>query len=163
MTIRIRRAGPEDADAIAALARGLNEHEGEPTVNFTPEAVRRDGFGERPEFGVLLAEVDGEAAGYALFHDSYDTGHAARERHLCDLFVRAEFRRRGIGRALVRATARETRAAGRTHLWWTVYARNLKARSFYKAIGAREEPVVVQALTGDAFDRLASEETPGGG
>ncbi|MDP6705293.1 MAG: GNAT family N-acetyltransferase [Alphaproteobacteria bacterium] len=160
MTIRIRRAGPEDADAIAALAHGLNEHEGEPTEHFTAEAVRRDGFGDDPAFGVLLAEVGDRPAGYALFHDSYDTGHAARGRYLCDLFVSPEARRLGVGRALVGATAREAAAEGRVYLWWTAYARNLRARAFYDAIGAREEHLVVHALSGKAFDRLVQEAPP---
>lgn len=62
----VRRAERGDAAALAALGQALNVQQGDPSTNFTAEAVRRDGFGEAPRFEAWVAEVDGQTVGYAL-------------------------------------------------------------------------------------------------
>ena len=64
---------PDDAELLATLIEELNAHQREPTGHVTAEAVRRDGFGAAPEFQVLLAELDGDVVGYALYHPSWST------------------------------------------------------------------------------------------
>ena len=159
MALRIRRGTAEDCAAIAGLARELNLHEGEPVAHFTVEAVRRDGYGSEPQFAVLLAELDGVVVGYALFHDSYDTGHAGRGVYLCDLHVTAAARRKGAGRALVAAVAREAQARGRSFVWWTAMPWNADAHAFYRSLGAKEEAMLAYALTVEALDKLSAEAT----
>lgn len=154
MPLSIRRAVPADAEALEALARGLNEHEGDPVEKFTAQAIRRDLFGAAPQAVALLAELDGAPVGFAMFHDAYYNPAAARGLYLSDLFVAAEARRRGVARALMAAVAAEAKAAGRTFVWWTRKAQNDRAGAFYRTLGAVEEPVVAHALHGEAFDRL---------
>ena len=60
----VRKAGPDDAALVKQLIEELNQHQGEPTGRVTEAAVRRDAFGQVPEFTVLLAEIDGAVAGY---------------------------------------------------------------------------------------------------
>ena len=72
-------------------------------------AVLRDGFGDNPEFEVILAEGGNGAVGYALYFDSYEPTYAARGLYLADLYVDQAFRRQGIGRALLAAVAAESR------------------------------------------------------
>src|SRR5918993_1173369 len=50
---------------LVALARELRAHQGDPSGHLTPERIVGDGFGERPEFSILLAVGDGAPAGYA--------------------------------------------------------------------------------------------------
>lgn len=155
--LTIRPATETDVPAIAALARQLNEHQGDPAEHFTAKAVRRDGFGEAPQFWVLLAEWDGTPIGYALFHDAYDTCFAARGLYLCDLFVEAGARRHGAGRALVAAVAQVAKRRDKSFVWWASKAWNAEAQGFYRALGAVEEPVIAHAIHGAPFDRLATE------
>lgn len=158
----IRLARSEDAATIAALSDELNAGEGEPTGRFTADLVRKDGFGDRPEFRTLLAEAGGEALGYALFHPSYSTEHGQRGLFLYDLFVRPHARGRGIGRALIAALARLAAAEDRTFLWWCSKAGNRTAQGFYRRLGAVEEEVRAHALHGEAFALLAgSAPAPG--
>ena len=90
----VRPATPADAEAVTRLCDELNEHEGEPVGHFTPELVRRDGFGRTPpEFRIFLAVLDGEPAGYAMFHPSYSSEWGQRGVYLQDLFVRPAARR----------------------------------------------------------------------
>lgn len=152
----IRAAGPDDAELVAALIEELNVHQGEPTGHVTAEAVRRDGFGARPEFQVLLAEVDGAAAGYALFHPSWSTEVGERGFYLYDLYVREAARGRGVGRALLAAVAARARSEGRTFLWWSSKDWNREAQAFYAGLGAIEESVKAHAIFGEPFEQLAA-------
>jgi GNAT superfamily N-acetyltransferase len=109
----VRRAEPGDAQVLATLGRALNIQQGDPSTNFTAEAVRRDGFGGAPRFEAWLAEVDGLAAGYALVVPAaYETGYAKAGVYLQDVFVAPEARHRGVGRALMAAVAADARTRG---------------------------------------------------
>jgi GNAT superfamily N-acetyltransferase len=123
----------------------------------TAEAVRRDGFGEHPEFRVLLAELGGEPVGYALFHPSWSTEVGERGFYLYDLYVREAGRGCGVGRALMRALARLAKEEGRTFLWWSSKEWNKEAQAFYARLNAIEEPVRAHALFGEALQALAAE------
>lgn len=59
-------------------------------VAITEESLARDGFGQRPKFGALMAEMDGQPAGYAFFFYCYST-FRGRGLFLEDVFVRAQF------------------------------------------------------------------------
>lgn len=152
----IRLAGPADAELVAGLIEELNAHQREPTGHVTVEAVRRDGFAPQPEFQVLLAELDGVAAGYALFHPSWSTEYGERGLYLYDLFVRASARGHGVGRALMAAVAAVAKAEGRSFLWWCSKPWNWEAQAFYAGLGAIEEDIKAHAIFGEPFERLAA-------
>ena len=71
----------------------------------------RDGFGPNPKFRALIAEWDGQPAGYAVFFGYYSTW-VGPGLYLEDLFVREPFRGKGIGKALLAAVARIARGGG---------------------------------------------------
>jgi GNAT superfamily N-acetyltransferase len=154
----VRRAGPDDAEALAALGRALNAQQGDPTAYFTAEAVQRDGFGAEPRFEAWIAELDGRAVGYALVVPAaYETGYAKAGVYVQDLFVAPEARRRGVGRALMAAVAAETRRRGLEFMWWASRVWNTEAHAFFRTIATAEEPVVAFAVFGEAFAKLADE------
>lgn len=154
--LRIRTATAADAPVLATLIDELNVHQGEPTGHVTAAAIRRDGFGERPEFQVLLAELDGRPVGYALFHPTWSTEDGQRGFYLYDLYVRETGRGAGVGKALMAALARLAKADGRTFLWWSSKVWNHEAQAFYGKLGAVEEEAKSHALFGPAFEALAA-------
>src|SRR3989449_723223 len=93
----VRRARPGDAAALARMANALNRHEALNPRAFTAAIVRRDAFGRRRAFRALVAEADGRVVGYASFGIGYNTGIAARELWMHDLFVLPAWRGRGVG------------------------------------------------------------------
>jgi GNAT superfamily N-acetyltransferase len=114
----VRRAQPADAEVLATLGRALNVQQGDPSMNFTAEAVRRDGFGEVPKFEAWVAEVNGQAVGYALVVPAaYETGYAKAGVYVQDVFVAPEARQRGVGRALMAAVAADARRRGLEFVW----------------------------------------------
>jgi GNAT superfamily N-acetyltransferase len=155
--VRIRPATEADVPLIVRLIRGLAEYERLlHECEATEERVRASLFGPKPDAEVVIAEADGEAAGFALFFHNYSTFLARRGIYLEDLFVFPEFRGRGIGRALLVHLARLAveRECGR--LEWSVLDWNAPAIRFYRSLGAVPmDEWTVQRVTGDALERLA--------
>jgi GNAT superfamily N-acetyltransferase len=155
VSVVVRLAVAGDAAEIAAMADELRLHQKDPVGNLTPEVLRRDAFGAKPQIRVLIATLDGVPAGYALSHDSYDPAYAARGVYLADLYVRPRGRRRGIGRALAAAVAADARSRGRSFVWWASQRWNAEAHAFYTAIGALTDPINAHAVVFGAFELLA--------
>jgi GNAT superfamily N-acetyltransferase len=153
--IVVRPAGRADARAIAGMASALSRAEGGFPSRFTEDTYLRDGFGPNPAFRGLVAELEGEIAGYAVYYPGYDTDTATRGVYLADLFVREQARRQGIGRALVSGVAEHCRALGGRWMFWSVLRHNKAGRRFYKALAPELKDVIVCAAFGRTFDRLA--------
>lgn len=158
----IRPATKADVPLILSLIRELAAYEREPDAVETTEAdLLRDGFGPNPVIHCLIAEAEGQPAGFALYFFNYSTWRGRPGIHLEDLFVRPEFRGRGVGKALLAAVARVAveRRCGR--LQWDVLEWNQPAIDFYQSIGARfMSEWRIMRMTDDALAALAA---PGSG
>ena len=150
-----RPATEEDAAEIVRLARGLSLSDGGRPSRLTEQAFREDGFGANPAFGVLVAELNENVVGYALFFSGYDSDRATRGVYLSDLYVDTAWRRRGVGRALMKATARACHEAGGAWMFWSVLKRNREARRFYRTMAPELKDIVLCAALGPAFEKLA--------
>ena len=134
--LSIRPATINDAALLRTLIRELAEYEHElEMVTITEADLARDGFGPQPKFSALIAEWDGQPAGYALFFDVYSTWQG-RHLFLEDLFVRPEFRGRKIGKRVLAAVARIAEHNGCRGMRWEVLDWNHSAVEFYKSLGA---------------------------
>lgn len=154
--IHIRPAQPGDAPLILSLIRHLAEYEREPhAVIMTEEQLLRDGFGRQRYFECLIAEFNGRPTGFALFFPVYSTWKG-RSIHLEDLFVLPEFRKHGIGKALLRHVAALAVERGCARLQWDVLEWNKLALDFYRALGAVTlDEWRIMRVTGDALRALA--------
>ena len=135
---RIRPATPDDAATVVRLVKALAVYEKEPesVVEMTEDSFRAHGFGERPYFECLLAELDGEAVGLALYFHNYSTWAAKPGIYLEDLFVEERARGHGLGRALLEALARVAQARDCGRLDLSVLDWN-PTRDFYNRIGMK--------------------------
>lgn len=159
-SLRIRHAAPADVSLILDFIRHLAEYEREPhAVTMTEDQLVRDGFGRQRYFECLIAESDGEPAGFALFFPVYSTWKG-RSIHLEDLFVLPAFRKHGIGRALLRRVAALAVERGCARLQWDVLEWNQLALDFYRSLGAVTlDEWRIMRVTGDALHALAEATT----
>jgi GNAT superfamily N-acetyltransferase len=155
----IRPAVAGDVPQIAQLIRELAAYERAPEKAIASEAdLSRDGFGPEPRYGCLMAELDGAVAGFALYFHTYSTWLGRWGMHLEDLFVRPDFRGRGIGKALFVELARIAVRKGCGRLTWQVLDWNTPAISFYEKLGANLlGEWQTMRLKGEALERLARE------
>ncbi len=110
----------------------------------------------RPSFALLVAEWDGQPAAYAFFFDYYSTFEGRGGLFLEDLYVRDQYRGKGIGKALLVRVASIARQENCFGVRWQVLDWNTPAIEFYKGLGARflDEWKTV-SLDGDALVRVA--------
>ena len=155
--LSIRRGTRRDVPTIVALIRGLAEYERlVHEVEITPAKARRHGFGRRPYFETLICRRGRRPVGFALYFFTYSTFLGRPSLYLEDLFVLPEERRRGAGRALLRALGKIAMARGCGRMEWTVLDWNAPAIRFYRRIGARlHKEWIHTRLTGAPLRRLA--------
>lgn len=155
--LSIRSATVKDAGLLVTLIRELAEYERELELVVITEAdLVRDGFGPAPKFRALIAEWDGQAAGYALFFGFYSTWEGRAGLFLEDIFVRAQFRGQGIGKALLAYVANIALKESCYGIRWEVLDWNQRAIEFYASLGARFlDQWRSVLLTDEALQRLA--------
>jgi GNAT superfamily N-acetyltransferase len=113
-------------------------------------------FSARPDAEVIIARLDGEPMGFALFFHNYSTFLAQRGMYLEDLFVKPAARSKGVGYALLSELARIAIERNCGRLEWAVLDWNELAIDFYQRIGAKAmNEWTVFRLTGDALEKLA--------
>lgn len=137
----IRPARSGDEEALFSLIQGLAEYEKlSHAVTGSAEKLGRDLFGERSRVDALLVEAEGRALAFALFFHNYSTFLTQSGLYLEDIFVLPEYRRCGIGKALLSEVAKVARDRGCARLEWSVLDWNVSAIGFYRSLGASVLP-----------------------
>ncbi len=137
----IRPAKATDVDVIFELILGLADYEQlTDKVTGNTELLRSHLFGERPVAEVIVAELGDLTIGFALFFPTYSTFLTQPGLHLEDVFVRPEYRRQGVGKALMTAVAKIARDQACGRLEWSVLDWNQNAIDFYQRFGATVLP-----------------------
>jgi GNAT superfamily N-acetyltransferase len=156
LTLRLARR--EDAALIVEYIRELAAFE-----QLAHECHASEGliqtwlFGAAPRAHCLLAEWAGSPAGFALYFYNFSTFLARPGIYIEDLFVRPDFRRKGIARSMFRHLAQKALAEGCGRLEWWVLDWNTDAIAFYASIGAVPmDEWTVQRVTGEALVQLAA-------
>lgn len=140
MSTQIRPARPGDEVAITEMIYELAEFEhAVDQCTVTAEQLREALFGAAPIAHAHLVEVDGRPAATAVWFVNFSTWDGVGGIHLEDLYVRPEFRRRGLARALLSTLARECVQRGYTRLVWAVLNWNVDAIALYDGVGGRPQ------------------------
>ncbi|MGH7045390.1 MAG: GNAT family N-acetyltransferase [Stellaceae bacterium] len=133
--VRIRFATPADADAVLRLIRELAVYERAASAVIATEAdLIRHGFAPEREFEAILAFLDREPVGVALFHKRFSTWLGQPCLYLEDLYVAEAARGRGIGRRLMARLAAIAVERGWGRIDFQVLDWN-PARGFYRRLG----------------------------
>ncbi|MBA3278999.1 MAG: GNAT family N-acetyltransferase [Geodermatophilaceae bacterium] len=157
-TDRVRRAQPADVPRICALVRDLAEYERAATeAQMTVEQLHEALFGEQVSLYGLVAQVDAQVVGFAVWFRNFSTWRGRHGIYLEDLFVAPEHRGSGLGKALLAALARECVTKGYPRLEWWVLDWNAPSIEFYRSLGAvAMDEWTVFRLTDDALAELAA-------
>lgn len=153
--VLIRDATPNDLSVIIELIYLKAEFDGCPdSVEATRDRLDSHLFGESPLASVLLADIGGNAVGFATYHRIYSTFLAKPGIWLDDLYVKAEYRNNRIGEALIMHLCQIAYETGCGRIDWTVSASNPGAIQFYERMGARlNQKVRLCRLDSNAISR----------
>lgn len=133
----LRAAEPRDVPDILGFIQALAHYEKlAHEVVATEQSLQRWLFGEDSVAEAVMAAVDGEPAGFALYFKTFSTFLSRPGIYLEDLFVSPRYRGRGIGSALVRFLAQIACERGYGRVEWAVLDWNDPAIRFYERIGA---------------------------
>jgi GNAT superfamily N-acetyltransferase len=156
--VQIRSASPADIPLIYSLIKQLAEYEQAPEgVTGTAELLNEALFGEQPAAEVLIAEIGGEPAGFALFHGTFSTWECRPGLWLEDLYVPPEHRGSGVGRALLVHLAEVAVARGCARLEWVALDWNELALGFYERLGAKRlDDWIIHRLDGASLAAVAA-------
>ncbi len=159
-SLEIRFAQPHDVANIYRFILELARFEKlEHEVCGTELDLHNSLFGEKPTCEAVLARLDDQPVGFALFFHNYSTFLARKGLYLEDLYVSPEARGFGVGKALLKFLAKTAVDRGCGRFEWWVLDWNVKAIEFYKSLGA--EPMdqwTVFRVDGASLTQLA--QTP---
>ncbi len=155
--VRVRDAAPADVQRIYSFIVELATYERAPEqVTGTPELLEQGLFGSRPSVEALVAEIDRQLVGFALFHGTFSSWECRPGIWLEDLYVAPEHRRAGVGGALLAALAQLTVRRGCSRLEWNALDWNDPALRFYERLGAlRLSEWELHRLDGETLARVA--------
>ncbi len=132
----IRPARPNDVPGILAMIRELAEFEAlSHQVVATEDDYHASLFGENPAAEALVAEVENNLVGYAIFFSTFSTFIGRAGIWLEDLYVRPDFRGLGLGKGLLKAVGEIAAARNAGRYEWSVLDWNRNAIDLYERVG----------------------------
>jgi diamine N-acetyltransferase len=160
VNLKIRPAAPADAELVFALVCELADYENlQHEVAATPEDIAKALFAPEPRLFCDIAEWDGEPAGFSVWFLNFSTFRGRHGIYLEDVFVRPQFRGRGIGKAMLKLLAQRCVEKDYARFEWAVLEWNKPSIDFYESIGAKVmSEWKLCRLTGPALARFARGE-----
>jgi GNAT superfamily N-acetyltransferase len=138
MATIIERATPEQIPALLEMIRELASFERlEHEVKATVESLQESMFGPKAVATALLARAGKELAGYAIYFFTFSSFLGRQGLWLEDIYVRPEFRHRGIGRRLMEEVAQVGVEKNCGRFEWVALNWNEKALDIYRRLGAQ--------------------------
>jgi diamine N-acetyltransferase len=158
VSLTIRRAEPADAALVFDLVCALADYEKlRHEVDATPQELSRALFAPEPRLYCDIAEWNGEPAGFAVWFLNFSTFRGRHGLYLEDVFVKPDFRGRGIGKALMRHLARTCVDNGYARFEWAVLDWNAPSIAFYESIGAElKSEWIICRMSGPALAKFAA-------
>ena len=154
--LKITPASEHDVPLVLSFIRKLAEYEKLSHQVVATEDLLREGlFGPRRVAEVVLAYLDSQPVGFALFFHNFSTFIGRPGIYLEDLFVEPEHRGKGIGKALLAYVANLAVERGCGRFEWAVLDWNTPSIDFYKSLGAVPlDDWTLFRLTGEALQKL---------
>ncbi|NQZ80751.1 MAG: GNAT family N-acetyltransferase [Colwellia sp.] len=133
----VREANADDIDIVYDLIMAIAKHHDQQQYVVTDKnELLTAGFGKQPQFGVLLAEVDGKVAGYCSYTWNYSIWLGSRYMNIDDIFVWQEYRGKKVGEKLMYKAKEVCQNKGGNRIRWEVEKDNHAAIKFYERLGA---------------------------
>ncbi|BCX79170.1 GNAT family N-acetyltransferase [Campylobacter sp. 19-13652] len=154
----IRGANKQDMPAVFAMIRELAEYEKEPDAVVFDEGEFLDTIFKQKRANILVAEINGALVGYAIYFYSFSTWLGKAGIYLEDLYVKPEFRAKGIGKAFFKELANKCAKDGLGRLEWACLHWNEPSIKFYESLNANNQSKEwrVYRLEGESLDKLKS-------
>lgn len=158
MGLDIRKITRTDLASVVGLLREFAAFEDlSDYCTVTEERLSAAMFGESAVLEGLLATEGETAVASALFYPNFSSFRGERGMHLEDIFIKSEYRKHGLGEAMLKEIARIAASRGFERIDFNVLEWNTPALKFYEKHGAEcNEEDRHFKFAGEAFEKLAS-------
>lgn len=158
MDIQIRKSTPDEVPAIVLLMREFADYENlSDYCQITEARLSQVMFGDDAFVEGLVAFHEGNPIGYAMFYPYFASFRGQCGYYLEDIFVAEDFRRNGLGEAMVRIIAKLAKQRGFERIDFQVLEWNSPAVTFYEKLGAsRDDSERHFKFIDSAFNSLVS-------
>ena len=156
MELSFRYAERRDTALILKFIKELAEYEKMLHEVVATEELLEDWIFNKEKAEVIFALADGKEAGFALFFHNFSTFLGRAGIYLEDLYVKPEYRGRGIGKALLKKLGAVAVERGCGRLEWWCLNWNKPSIDFYRSMGAEPmEDWTVYRIAGETLKKLA--------
>ncbi|HXF43675.1 MAG TPA: GNAT family N-acetyltransferase [Pyrinomonadaceae bacterium] len=158
MKVTVEKIGPQDIKVLLGLIEDFAAFEEmQHTFTVTEQTLHEVLFGKEAFAGAILAKVENEAVGYALYYPNFSSFRGERGLFLEDLYVKQQWRGLKIGHKLIEAVAIEGSRQNACRLDFLVLSWNQNALNFYNSLGAEHEKEDLHLkIRSDAFKSLVA-------
>jgi ribosomal protein S18 acetylase RimI-like enzyme len=158
MSLKIQTAKEDDIPQIIALIREFAEYENlSDYCEVTEERLNAAFFGETKVADAIVAFENDAPIGYAIFYPNFASFRGQRGIYLEDIFIKQEFRGKGVGEMMLKHIAKAGRERGFERIDFQVLEWNTPAVKFYEKLGAeRNDEERHFRFAGESFSKLAA-------
>jgi GNAT superfamily N-acetyltransferase len=154
--IILRSVEKRDTTLIINFIRELAEYEHLSHLLEVDEINLRKYIFKEKIVEVIIAEYDNKPAGFALFFSNFSSFLGKPGIYIEDLFVKPEYRGKGLGKHLLSYLARLVQERNYGRLEWACLDWNEPSIKFYKSQGARPmDEWTVYRVSGENIAKLA--------
>lgn len=134
--LKIRETNEKDCELILSLIKEIAEYEKMSNQVIATEETLLEYIFKNNRAEVVILELDKNPIGYALFFYNFSTFVGRSGLYLEDIFIKNEFRGRGIGKEVFKFLAKKAREEGCKRMEWVCLDWNEPSINFYKSLGA---------------------------
>lgn len=135
----ICKISPINQAGIGDYLALLNEFRTEqklPRSVMTESLLREQVMARHRRFAIHLAQINGSKIGFVSFQSFYEPSSGVLGLHLCDLFVKVEHRRCGIGQRLFYSCKKVALKTNKSFVWWVTRTDNFAMNTLSQEVGA---------------------------
>ncbi len=153
--LELRLATPDDAVALNEMIAAFAAYERLPNHS-TVDALRHELGRADKVIEAVIAWLDGKPVGFAVYFLSYSTFLARRGLYLEDIYVKEDYRNKGIATQLLKFIARTAVQRNLGRVDFTVLLWNTVAIEFFETLGATPTSAwTTYRLSGEWLQKLA--------
>lgn len=134
--LKIRETSEDDCGLILSFIKEIAEYEKLLEEVVATEETLKESIFNNNRAEVVIVELDGKAVGYALYFYNFSTFNGKSGLYLEDLFIKKEFRGRGIGKEVFKFLGKKAKEEGCKRMEWSCLDWNEPSIKFYKSLGA---------------------------
>ena len=154
--MQFKNLAETDINVLLEMLIALGHSDGVAEIHTDATALKLALFSKNPAVTAKFVVMDEVVAGFVIYSWKWGTFTGVRDMYMQAIYIRPEFRRQGLGRAIMQQLASIAVDEGCSRIEWLTVKDKQMSKEFYDSIGAVEAThMVVRRVQGEALRNLA--------